>query len=112
MITFFTGPRKCFRASEPLVKSPSGLDYDLRSHGGPVELGRFLDLEDAEAFSFHGDGIFGIGHPMGKVAQNRIVLEQVRKGVRGGECRSQATNSMAGSPSEARKMLRPMGQTR
>ena len=43
-----------------------------------------FDLENFEALAFHGDGVFGVGDVVRQVAEDGVVLQKVREGLRVG----------------------------
>ena len=62
-----------------------GFDDDLRANGGPVELGRIALGEDLELLAVDGDEVRAVGDVVLEVAQDGVVLEQVRERGRRGD---------------------------
>ena len=85
MITFFTGPRMCFCGVGALGEQAGGLHHDLRADRSPVDFGGIFHLEHFEALAVHGDGIVGVRHLVGQVAEDGIVFQQIREGLRVGD---------------------------
>ena len=59
-----------------------GFDDDRRADGGPVELRRILDLENLEALAVDGDRVVRVGDLVRQIAEDRIVFQQMRQGLR------------------------------
>ena len=62
-----------------------GLDDDLSAYGGPVELRGVALGEDLEGLAVDDDRVRGVLDLVLQVAEDGVVLEQVREGGRGGE---------------------------
>src|SRR5580704_1365961 len=63
-----------------LGEKASGFDDEVRADAGPIYFARILHLENLERFALDGYGIVGVGDVVRKIAENRVVLEQVREG--------------------------------
>src|ERR1700676_439638 len=57
-----------------------GFDDDIGADGRPIDFCRIFYLEHFNAFAFDGDGIFGVGDFVREIAEDGIVLEEVREG--------------------------------
>ena len=66
-------------------KVTGGFNHDLRAYRCPVELGRVALREDLDLLAIDGDEAFAGGNVVGQVAQDGVVLEQVRQRSRAGE---------------------------
>ena len=62
-----------------------GLDDDLGADGGPVELGGVALGEDFDLLAVDGDEVGSVGDLVLEIAEDGVVLEQVRQGGGGGE---------------------------
>ncbi len=60
-----------------LGEQASRFDDDGRAHRRPVNFRRIFRAEHFEGFAVHGDGVVGVAHLIGKIAQDGIVFEQV-----------------------------------
>ena len=85
MMTFLTGPRRCFFASSALVKLSGGLDYDLGTYGFPIDFGgiffgKYLELSIVEF-----DAVASGRDLVVKVAEYGVILQQVRESLCVGE---------------------------
>ena len=85
MITFLTVAPRCALALVGVGEEAGGFDDDLRADGGPVELGGVALGEDLELLAVDGDEVRAVGDLVLQVAQDGVVLEQVRERGRGGE---------------------------
>ena len=62
-----------------------GFDDDLGADGGPVELGGIALGEDLDLLAIDGDEVFAGGDVVVQVAEDGVVLEQVRESCGRGE---------------------------
>ena len=62
-----------------------GFDNDLRSDGGPVELGGIAFGEDFNLLAVHRDEVGAVGDLLLEVAEDGVVFEKVGQGCGGGE---------------------------
>ena len=85
MMTFFTGPRRCFLASFGVGEAAGRFDDDLRAHRLPGKLGGILFGENLDRLAVDGDAVGAGGDLVGQIAENGIVLQQVRQGFGIGE---------------------------
>ena len=85
MMTFFTGAAKVFPGVGAIGEEAGGFDDDVGAHGGPVDFGGILDLENLEALAVDGDGIVSMRHFVGQIAENGIVFEQMSERFRIGD---------------------------
>ena len=79
MTTFFAPAAMCFAASSRLVKMPGGLEHDVDAERLPRQLRRILDREHLELVAVDGDAVAARGDVGLQVAEDRVVLEQVRQ---------------------------------
>jgi hypothetical protein len=94
-------------ASSRLVNLPVRLEHDVDAEVLPRQLRRVLHREHLELVAVHADAPPFASTVAVEVAEDRVVLEQVRQ--RGALVMSfTATKSMSRLPSAARMMLRPM----
>jgi len=82
IMTFFTGARRCFFCVRPFGEEASGFDDDIRADGSPIDFGGIFYLENLEALAIHGDRVFGVGDFVRQVAEDRVVFQEVREGLR------------------------------
>src|ERR1700732_4465705 len=77
MITFFTGPRRCFLASFASVKRPVDSITTCAptdSHGRATGA---LFFEDLDGLAVDRDAVRTSRNLIGKVAENRVVLQEM-----------------------------------
>ena len=86
MITFFDAWRAEVRLGlVGIGEEAGGFDDDLCADGGPVELGGVALGEDLELLAVDGDEVGAVGDLVLEVAQDGVVLEQVRERGRRGD---------------------------
>ncbi len=66
----------------PCREQARGFDHDRRADRSPVELRGVLDAENLEALAINGDRVVRVGHLIGKIAEDRIVFQQMRERLR------------------------------
>ena len=64
-----------------LGEQAGGFDDDIGADRSPVDFAGVFGLENFEALAFDADGVFGVGNFVGQVAENGVVLQQVREGL-------------------------------
>ena len=79
MMTFFTVPANVFARVGALGKKAGGFDNDLCAHRSPIEFGGILHAENFEGFAVYGNRIVRVRDLVRKIAENRIVFQQVRQ---------------------------------
>jgi len=84
---FFHGRAEMLLGIGAFGEEAGGFDDDIRADGGPIDLGRILGLETFEAFPFHGDGVLGMRDLVRQIAEDGVVLQKVREGLRVGDGR-------------------------
>src|SRR5690242_384519 len=71
-----------FPGVDTLGKKAGGFHDNIRAHAGPVDFRGVFHLEDFESPAFDGNGFFGVSYVMRQIAEDGIVLKQVRKSLR------------------------------
>src|SRR3989442_4720803 len=66
-------------------KEAGGLDHNLGTQGRPVDFSRVFHLEHADWTVVHLNAVLAVSHFRVQNAQNRIVFQQVRQGLRVGD---------------------------
>ena len=85
MMTFFTGPRRCFFAVLRLGELAGRFDDNLRAHRFPIQLGGIFFGEDLDVLAIDADGIVGGGDLVRQVAEDGVVLQKMRQRLGAGE---------------------------
>jgi len=76
---FFHWRAKVLLRIGALGEKTRGFDDDVRADGRPVNFDRIFRLENLEAFPFHGDGAFSVRDSVWKIAEDGVVLQEVRE---------------------------------
>ncbi len=82
---FFHGRAEMLLSVHALGEEAGGFDDDIGANGSPIDLGGILGLKNLEALPFHGDRVIGMCHLVRKVAEDGVVLQKVREGLRVGD---------------------------
>ena len=85
MMTFFTVPLQVLLGQLRLGEFSRGLDHDLHAERTPVELGRLPFREHANLLAIDADGVFASGDVVGQIAQDGVVLQQMRQRLGAGQ---------------------------
>ena len=107
MMTFFAPAARCLAAASRFGEEAGRLEHDVDAEVLPRQLRRVLDRQDLELVLVDRDAV-ALGRDVRlQVAEDRVVLEQVRERLRVGEIVDR-DDIDAASPMAARMMLRPM----
>ena len=66
-------------------EAPGRFDHDLCTHGFPRQRSRIFFFEDLDALAVDCNAVGASGNFIGKIAQNRVVLQKMGKGFRVGQ---------------------------
>src|SRR6266853_2152069 len=76
---FFYGRAKMLLRVNAFGEKASGFDHDIGPDGRPIDFRWILGLENLETPPFHGDGLIGMRHVVGQIAEDGVVFQEVRE---------------------------------
>ncbi len=82
---FFHGRAEMLLGVNTLGEEDGGFDDDIRADRSPIDFGGILGLENLEALAFDGDGVIGMRHLVGQIAEDGVVLQKMRESFRVGD---------------------------
>src|SRR4029077_19450050 len=82
---FFHGRAQMLLGIGAFGEEAGGFDDDVRADGGPIDFGGILHFENFEAAAIDGDGVFSIRDVVRQIAEDGVVLQEVRERLRVGD---------------------------
>src|SRR6266700_6150202 len=82
---FFHRRAKVFLRVNALGEEAGRFHNNVRADGRPIDLGGVLHLENLKALTIHGDGVIRVRDVVRQIAEDGVVLQKVREGLRIGD---------------------------